>query len=45
MSYKYSSDDFDAIFVLAHKVRKELVGGASQIKELSDKSVPLIMNH
>ncbi|KAK0506909.1 hypothetical protein JMJ35_010609 [Cladonia borealis] len=37
MSFGYSSDEFNALFTLAHKVRKELVGAPSQFEEISDK--------
>ena len=42
MNFGYSSDEFNALFALAHKVRKELVGAPSQFKEISDKFVILI---
>ena len=38
-----SSVDFDTVLALAHKVRKELDGAPSQFKEVSDKSVTLIV--
>ncbi len=44
MSSAYSSDEFNALLALAHRVRKELVGAPSQFKEISDKFVTLIIH-
>ena len=44
MSFGYSSNEFNTLFALAHRVRKELVGAPSQFKEISDRFVALIID-
>ena len=44
LKMRYSSVEFNALFELAHKVRKELVGAPFRFEEISDKFVTMIID-